>query len=259
MLAVLSPAKRLHEGPRVADLPATRPDLLDDAAHLADRARALGAGGLARVMGISDALAAQNADRFARWAPEPADGRQAARLFAGDTYVGLDAATLSADDLAWAQDRVAILSGLYGALRPLDVIAPYRLEMGTRFDTGRGGDLYAFWGDRVARALAARLADHDHRVVINLASSEYVGAIDRDALGVPVIDLVFQDVKGGKARTLGFFAKQARGAMARAMIQHRATDPAQLKALSPLGYTFEPALSEDHRWVFRRPQPPPAR
>lgn len=259
MLVVLSPAKRLTEGPAIAELPHTTPALLEDAAELAERARSLEAEDLSELMGISAKLATLNADRFARWTADasPEQTRQAARLFAGDTYAGLEAESLSAEDLSWAQDHVAILSGLYGVLRPLDLIEPYRLEMGTKLDNARGSDLYAFWGDRIGAELARRLEGHAAPVLVNCASNEYFSAVDLEALGARVITPVFQEVKDGKARVLSFFAKKARGRMARFVIRHRCTDPEQLKAFDLDGYRFDPDASEGDRWVFRRPQPPP--
>lgn len=261
MLAVLSPAKRLVEGPAIADLPATQPELLGQAERLVAVARDLDEGDLIDLMGISEKLAELNVARFQDFSTPftPDNARQAARLFAGDTYLGLRAEDLSADDLTWAQDHVAILSGLYGVVRPLDLIQPYRLEMGTKLSNPEGDDLYAFWGSRIASVLKKRLASHRDPVLVNLASKEYASAIDRDALGVEVIEPIFQDVKGGKARVLGMFAKKARGAMARWIVEHRVETREQLKAFDGEGYTFQPELSDDHRWVFQRPQPPPVR
>ncbi|MEO0604393.1 MAG: peroxide stress protein YaaA, partial [Myxococcota bacterium] len=178
-------------------------------------------------------------------------------MFNGDVYLGLDAATLSNEDLVFGQNHLAILSGLYGVLRPLDVIQPYRLEMGTKVSTRRGGDLYAFWGDRIAKVLAERLAAHDDPTVVNLASKEYFSAVAVSALPGPVVTPVFRDVKDGKSRVISFFAKRARGEMARFALQRRITRPEDLKAFDGGGYTFQSDLSDETQWVFTRPQPPP--
>lgn len=261
MLAILSPAKRLVEGPAVPELPHTLPELLDDTRTLAGVTRRLRAKDVRSLMDVSEELAVLNVARFQALADEPTPGtaRQAALSFAGDTYLGLDAPSLTADELGWAQDHVAILSGLYGLLRPLDLMQPYRLEMGTRLKTRRGGDLYAFWGDRIARALERRLEGHADRTLLNLASEEYAKAARLDALGVRVVTPVFQDTKDGKARTLFMFAKKARGATARWLVQHRPAHTDALREATIDGYRLVPDESTDTRWIFRREQPPPVR
>lgn len=259
MLMVLSPAKNMAVGPAIEDLPATDPPLADDTAKLVRVACRWKVADLKRLMSLSDDLATLNHDRFQVFAadPGPERARQAARLFAGDVYLGLDAATLTRDDLVFGQDHLAILSGLYGVLRPLDLAQPYRLEMGTKVKTRRGTDLYAFWGDRIAKVLAARLAEHDDPTLVNLASKEYFSAVKVAALPGPVITPVFRDVKGGKARVISFFAKRARGEMARFALQQRITRPEDLQAFEGGGYRFQPDQSTDAQWVFTRPQPPP--
>lgn len=254
MLILLSPAKRLIEPPAAA-APHTRPALLDDANALADVARRLSSVDLQALMGISEALGDLNHARFQQMEgePTPDNARQAILSFAGEVYQGLDAGTLSAEDLAWAQDHVAILSGLYGVLRPLDLVQPYRLEMGTSLDNPRGADLYAWWGDRVTEELGRREAD----TIVNLASTEYFRVVRPKRLQARVVTPVFQDVKDGKARTLGFFAKKARGMMTRWAIERRITDADALKTCDAGGYTVVPEASTGTRWVFRRPQPPP--
>lgn len=259
MLVVLSPAKRLLEGPAIPTLAHSQPELLDEAESLVHIAQGLDAAGLKGLMGISDKLADLNAERFQAWhRPFTTDNsRQAARIFAGDTYLGFDAASLSADDLQWAQDRVGILSGLYGLLRPLDLVQPYRLEMGTRLATERGKNLYAWWGTRLADLIGERTQGHVDRTLVNLASPEYGKAVDRSALAVPLITPAFKEIKNGESRTLGLFAKKARGMMARWVVEHRVERAEELKGFTAGGYAYNEAESDAQRWVFDRPQPPP--
>jgi cytoplasmic iron level regulating protein YaaA (DUF328/UPF0246 family) len=221
---------------------------------------------VAALMDLSDDLATLNAARYAAWVPQHDDrnSRPAVLAFNGDVYDGLDVRSLKAADLAWAQDHVVILSGLYGALRPLDRLQPYRLEMGTRHATPQGKDLYAYWGDTVAAYLAQRLADDKHPVIVNLASQEYFKVADRPALGARVVDCVFEDWKadaqgGGQYKIISFFAKRARGAMARWAIQHRARSVKALQGFDADGYAFDKAASSADRLVFRRRQAEPGR
>ncbi|MEJ6398338.1 peroxide stress protein YaaA [Yoonia sp. 208BN28-4] len=255
MLTVISPAKSLDMAP-VAVAP-TQPDFQDDAVRLSKTAKNLTLGDLKKLMGISDDLARLNRDRFRAFAAAPADDivKPAALAFNGDTYQGLEAKTLSEDDLIWAQDRLRILSGLYGLLRPLDAIQPYRLEMGSRLKTRRGTSLYDYWGDTVAKALNAQ-ADHvGTQTLVNCASQEYFGAADRKALKLQVITPKFMEVKDDKPRIVSFFAKRARGAMARYIVQNQLTDANDIKAFDTGGYKFEPALSGDTEMVFLRDYP----
>lgn len=259
MLMLLSPAKSLIEGPAVADHPGTQPVLIDQMKILHRTARARSATELRELMSISDKLATLNQERFQQMSfpHTPGNARQAALTFNGDVYRGLDASSLSADDLAWAQDHVVILSGLYGVLRPLDLMQPYRLEMGTKLETRRGKTLYDYWGDRIAKQLRSWLREQGDDIVVNLASNEYFKSVDTKTLGARVITPVFQDVKDGKARVLAFFAKQARGAMVRWAITERASGPEALKACDVMGYRFDESASKGDRWVYRRQQPPP--
>jgi cytoplasmic iron level regulating protein YaaA (DUF328/UPF0246 family) len=181
---------------------------------------------------------------------------QAALAFAGDVYRGLDARSLDEDALAWAQEHVRILSGLYGVLRPLDAIQPYRLEMGVSLNTARGTTLYDFWGDRIAKALNADGKGLAEPTLINLASQEYFGAVDARALKLRLITVLFKEEQAGVARTLAFYAKKARGMMARYAIDHRVEHADGLKAFDTAGYAFRPELSTHAEWVFSRPQPP---
>lgn len=259
MLVLLSPAKNLDFSP-IMHPPATRPVLIEETAKLAVTARRQSRAKLKALMGISDALADLNHARFQAFdadiAPDGEGTLPAALAFAGDVYRGLDARSLKAADLKWAQDRLRILSGLYGVLRPLDAIQPYRLEMGTKLATRRGEDLYDFWGKRIANQLDADLEGHKARVIVNLASNEYFKSVDKKALKAPVLGFNFKDVKDGKARALFMFVKRARGLMARWIIENRIEDPKALKDFNVEGYRFEPKASSDDEWVFQRPQPP---
>lgn len=259
MLTLLSPAKKLDESPVSTSLSPTRPALLDQTEQLMQTARHLTRKDLAELMSLSDNLASLNHERFQAWQTEhtPDNSLPAALTFAGDVYQGLDARSLDDDALAWAQDRVVILSGLYGLLRPLDLIQPYRLEMGTRLKTERGKSLYDFWGTRLAEGLDARLADHDDPTIVNLASQEYFGAVPSKALVHPVLDVAFQDVSDGKARTISFYAKRARGAMTRWIIEQRVDRAEGLKDAVVDDYRYDAQASTPRKWVFRRPKPPP--
>ncbi len=259
MLIVLSPAKMLIEPPAVRDLPATQPRLLDQAEKLVAKASKMKPAQLGKLMSISDKLSQLNFERYQAWS-QPFDAnnaRQALLSFNGGVYQGLDAATLEGDDLDWAQQHVAILSGLYGVLRPLDLMQPYRLEMGTKLTTRRGKSLYDFWGNRITDHLNAWLDGQDDKTVVNLASNEYFKSVKAKQLAGPVITPVFKDVKDGKARTIFLFAKRARGLMTRWAIQNRISSPAQLKSFDSEDYRFDASDSNDTRWVFKRPQPPP--
>jgi cytoplasmic iron level regulating protein YaaA (DUF328/UPF0246 family) len=256
MYILLSPAKTLIEPPAVIGLPTLEPALLDQTRELMKTTRGLTVCKLKDLMGITDKLATLNRDRFQRFS-EPFDAdnaRQAILSFNGGVYQGLDAKTLTPEDLAFANNHVGILSGLYGLLRPLDLMQPYRLEMGSKLKTRRGPNLYAFWGDRLATEINDRAAGG---TLVNLASNEYFKAANTSKLAGPVITPVFRDVKDGKSRTLAFFAKKARGAMTRWAVVNRVTDAEQLKACDAHGYRFSAHESTDARWVFSRPQPPP--
>jgi cytoplasmic iron level regulating protein YaaA (DUF328/UPF0246 family) len=203
-------------------------------------------------MAISDPLAALNVTRYAGWHPDHEDARQAIMSFDGDVYTGLGARTLDAGALAYLQCRARILSGLYGVLRPLDGMHPYRLEMGTRLATTRGKDLYAFWGGRVTDALNADLKEAGASVLVNLASEEYFRSVKPKLLDVPVVTPVFEDWKNGKYKIISFFAKRARGMMARYAAERGIRDPRQLKDFDVDGYVYAPEASDERAWVFRR-------
>lgn len=257
MLFVLSPAKTL-DFTAPPDAPATRPEFLTDAAELARAARKLTPDDLRELMSISDKLAALNVERFQRLDVSCDEGGvQAAFAFAGDVYEGLRARELDASALDYAQAHVRILSGLYGLLRPLDCIQPYRLEMGVALRNKRGATLYDFWGDRLSKALNKAAEGHADPTLVNLASQEYFGAVDVRALKLPRLDVSFKDEKDGRARVLAFFAKRARGAMARFAIDQRAERTDDLRAFTGMGYRWRRDLSTDREWVFTRSQPPP--
>jgi len=272
MIILLSPAKKLdfeaapgplsHTRPhtRPHTLPHTQPDFLDRSRILVDRARELSRGELSRLMKISDKLAALNHARFREFSTPftPDNAKQAALAFRGDTYVGLDADSLDEGDLDFAQDHLRILSGLYGLLRPLDLIQPYRLEMGARFRPPHGDDLYGFWDGRLTAAVNEVIAKQPDPSVINLASKEYFKAVHVSDLKGPVITPVFKEVKSGVAKVLSMFAKRARGAMARYIIKNRLESPHQLKSFAEDGYAYRPELSDGKSWVYTREPPPPA-
>ncbi len=253
MLVVISPAKRLDWAER--DVEATQPDFQDDAIRLSKTARNLTLGDLKKLMDLSDDLARLNRDRYRAFAdvPELEATRPAALAFAGDTYQGLEATSLDTDEMAWAQDHLRILSGLYGVLRPLDAIQPYRLEMGSKLKTRRGKNLYEYWRDQLSKALNAQGAEVGSEVLVNCASQEYFGAVDLKALNLKVITPVFMEDKAGTPKIVSFFAKKARGAMARYIIQHRLTDPTGLLDFDSGSYEYRPDLSEDDKPVFVRP------
>ena len=257
MLLVISPSKALDFTPAPPAVPLSAPQLADQTAELARTTRKLRTIDLKRMMALSDTLAKLNRERFQAFQPDSEDGLQAAFAFNGDVYLGLKARELDKRALAWAQDHVRILSGLYGLLRPLDAIQPYRLEMGVRLKTRRGQSLYDFWGPRLAEALNMAAAGHKDRTLVNCASQEYFGAVDRSALNLPVVSCRFLEEKDGEARVLSFFAKRARGLLARYAIDNRIERTADLRAFDAAGYRFVPSLSTDDEFTFARPQPPP--
>ncbi len=255
MLIVLSPAKTLDFSPVPDDVGQTRPVFARDTAELAGIARTLDAADLRRLMGISDKLADLNVARFQAFkAAGRVRGVPAALAFAGDVYTGLKARELDAAALEWAQARLRILSGLYGLLRPLDTIQPYRLEMGIKLPNPGGPDLYAFWRDKVTRSLARELKAQADPTLVNLASQEYFGAVDRKALKRPVVTCSFREVAAdGGTRMIALFAKRARGTMARFAIDHRIDRAEDLKAFDRDGYRFAPETSDETEWTFVRP------
>ncbi len=258
MLITISPAKSLDfESPlpaALSALPHTQPDFLDHSAALIDILRERSPAEISRLMDISDQLAVLNVTRYAEWSPpfSEANARRAALAFNGDVYEGLAAPMLSAEALAWAQQHLRILSGLYGVLRPLDLMQAYRLEMGTRLANARGKDLYAFWGDTITEALNASLAEQDADIVLNLASEEYFKSVRPARLKARIVTPVFQEWKGGAYKIISFYAKRARGLMSRYVILNRIEDVEQLKAFDVEGYAFDAAASSADQWYFRR-------
>lgn len=255
MLFLLSPAKSLdYDTPLPPDLPHTLPQFMPQSTALIQVLREKSHQDIATLMSLSDPLAALNVARYQAFRPRftAANSRQALLAFNGDVYEGLDARSLGSEDLQWAQDHVCILSGLYGMLRPLDRMQPYRLEMGTRLATDAGSNLYHFWGSRIAEHLNKRLRADTTPVVVNLASQEYFKVVDTKALKARVLECVFEDWKGGAYKIISFHAKRARGLMARYAVTHRLATPHALQGFDLEGYTFAPAASEPERLVFRR-------
>ncbi|WP_136634403.1 peroxide stress protein YaaA [Pseudooceanicola onchidii] len=252
MLIVISPAKRLDWDTRTTEM--TTPRFLDEANSLARTMRGRTLKELKGLMDLSDDLARLNRDRYRDFADAPTqdDLRPAALAFAGDTYQGLEATTLDPEELDWAQDHLAILSGLYGVLRPLDGIQPYRLEMGSRLKTRRGKNLYEYWGATPAKALKEQADAVGTDTLINCASQEYFGAVDTKKLGLTVITPTFLEEKNGKAKIVSFFAKKARGSMARFVITRRLTDPEGIKDFDLGGYQYDAEASTPDAPVFWR-------
>lgn len=253
MLTVISPAKRLDW--RAQDVDMTKPRFQAEADALAEIARGLRPQDLSDLMGISDELAHLNADRFARYGSDPDALRPAALAFAGDTYAGLEAASLDEDAMRFAQSHLRILSGLYGLLRPLDGIEAYRLEMGTRLRTDRGASLYDWWGTKLSDALNAEARKLGVRTLVNCASVEYFSAVDANALRLDVVTPVFLEDKPEGPRIVSFFAKKARGAMARFIVENRLDDPDDLLGFDLGGYSHAPNLSEPGKPAFLRRVP----
>ena len=254
MLVVLSPAKNLDLSPADIPLDATQPVLMSDTQSLAKQCKKLSPADLSSLMGISDKLAILNAERFSSFTtPFTEDNAKPAVLtFNGDVYLGLDASTLSDEDLAFSQQHLRILSGLYGVLKPLDLMQAYRLEMGTKLANNRGDNLYQYWGSKIAKALNSDQDSNDDPVLINLASNEYSKAVDKKTLKAKIITPVFKDEKKGTYKVISFYAKKARGMMARYIIDKRITNPEQLKQFDTAGYTYSAELSKANEWVFTR-------
>jgi cytoplasmic iron level regulating protein YaaA (DUF328/UPF0246 family) len=258
MIFVISPAKAMEFDTPAPVAETTLPDFLDRAQELVERLRRLTPAELQSLMDLSDKLAALNVGRYAAWSPEhaPEEAKAALFAFAGDVYEGLDAASLSTAAIVWLQEHLRILSGLYGVLRPLDRILPHRLEMGTRLENPRGRDLYAYWRETVTatlrRLLEAQAAAGREPVLVNLASEEYFKVVDVAALDVRVVSPVFEDWKGGRFKIISFYAKRARGLMARHAALKGAETVEDLLDFSLEGYAYDPAASSPDRPVFRR-------
>ena len=254
MLMVISPAKTLdYDTPPVIEQ-STQPRFVEHSVELIGVLREKSPQDIAKLMSLSDKLASLNVARYGSWEREstPNNAKQALLAFKGDVYTGLNAEDFSADDFAFAQQHLRMLSGLYGLLRPLDLMQPYRLEMGTKLANARGKDLYAFWGERISQWLNEDLAAQGDEVLLNLASQEYFGAVKPKALNARIIDTVFKDQKNGQYKIISFYAKKARGLMARYVIKERLQDPEGLKDFNLDGYRFDPASSSENQLVFLR-------
>ena len=254
MLAVISPAKKLDFETEPKFEEHTLPDLMEDIEILVKTARKLSRAELKQTMKLSDPLADLNYQRYQDFSTpfHLGNAKQAAWVFNGDTYVGLQADTLNKRDMAFAQEHLRILSGLYGVLRPLDLIQPYRLEMGTKLKTRRGSTLYQFWGERITEQLRTQLADHTDPTVINLASNEYFKSVQAKALPGQVITPAFKEMRDGKAKMISFMAKRARGMMARHIIENRFERPEEIKGFTAGGYQFDADSSTETTWTFIR-------
>ena len=254
MLMVISPAKTLdYETPPVTEK-STRPQFVAEAAQLVDVMREFGPLELGQLMKISDKLAGLNVARFVEWVPEFTvdNSKQALLAFKGDVYTGLDADSLSADDLDYAQQHLRMLSGLYGLLRPLDLMQPYRLEMGNKVANPRGKDLYAFWGDVLTETLNAYMAEQGMGTLLNLASNEYFKSVKPAKLQANLVSVDFKDQKNGEYKIISFYAKKARGLMARYVIQNRIESVAQLRDFDVDGYRYSEEQSSPNHLVFLR-------
>lgn len=258
MLTLISPAKKLDLEHGVNPIDPTIPTLGTDTKILAKTAKNLTIADLKKLMKLSDNLATLNVDRFQAFNlnGNSNSAKPAALTFNGDVYGGLGATTLSADDMQYAQEHLRILSGLYGLLRPMDNIQPYRLEMGTRLTNPRGTNLYQFWGDKIAREINTSVASHKDQTIVNLASNEYFKAVDKKALTAPVLTASFLNIKDGQARALMFYAKRARGLMTRWILENKIENTDDLRGFNLEGYSLDKTTSTDDNLVFTRTQPP---
>jgi|TARA_R110000772_G_scaffold88469_8_gene183838 cytoplasmic iron level regulating protein YaaA (DUF328/UPF0246 family) len=254
MLLVVSPAKNLDYESPVATEKFTQPELLEHSKVLMKKCKTLTPADISSLMGISDKLAGLNAARFGEWATPftPENARQAILAFNGDVYTGLDAPSFSEKDFAFAQQHLRILSGLYGLLKPLDLMQAYRLEMGKKLDNDRGTNLYQFWGDIITEHLNTALTAQGDNVLINLASNEYFKSVNKKVLKAEIITPAFKDWKNGQYKMISFFAKKARGLMARYIIENQITDVEKLKGFDVAGYQYSSDLSKGNDWVFLR-------
>ena len=254
MLFLLSPAKSLDYDTPTGDLPHTLPGFVAQSAELIEVLKQKSPQQIAELMTLSDKLAGLNVARYEAWSPKfsAKNSKQAVLAFNGDVYEGLDAKTLKPPQLDWAQQHVCILSGLYGVLRPLDWMQPYRLEMGTALPTAQGKNLYQFWGSQIATYLNERAAADTVPVIVNLASEEYFKAVDKKALKPRVVNCVFEELKAGKYKIISFMAKRARGLMVRYAIEHKLSTVKKLESFNLEGYQFTADVSTPDRLVFRR-------
>lgn len=254
MLLLISPAKTLDFETPPPTTEFTQPDFLKQSRQLIGELRELSPQAISQLMSISDKLGVLNYDRFARWKTpfKPDNAKQAIFAFQGDVYTGMEAENFSSDDIEFAQQHLRILSGLYGLLRPLDLIQPYRLEMGTAFANSNGKNLYEFWDGSITKAINKQLAELHSKQVINLASTEYFSAVKPKLLKADIITPVFKDKKNGEYKIISFFAKKARGMMSAYIIKNKILEPEAIKHFNTAGYSFNPGLSKDREWVFTR-------
>ncbi|KGA56287.1 MULTISPECIES: peroxide stress protein YaaA [Proteus] len=254
MLITISPAKTLDFESPLATTHFTQPELLKYSQQLIEECRKLSSSDIASLMKISDKLAGLNAARFGEWQPNftPENARQAILAFKGDVYTGMQAELFSEDNFQFAQQHLRILSGLYGVLRPLDLMQPYRLEMGVKLKNKKGRDLYQFWGNTITETLNKALEEQGDNILINLASDEYFKSVNPQKLNAEIIKPVFLDEKNGKFKVISFYAKKARGLMSRFIIQEKLTNKTQLKEFDLEGYQFNAAASEGNTLVFKR-------
>jgi len=254
MLYLVSPAKNLdYETPAHTDT-FTQPELLDHAQELVDVCEKLTPADLSNLMGISDKLAGLNAARFADWQPNftTDNAKQAVLAFNGDVYTGLEAQSFSEDELAYTQNHLRILSGLYGLLKPLDLMMPYRLEMGTKLENPRGANLYQFWGEIITDKVNEQIAATDSKVVVNLASTEYFKSVKKKQLNAELITPTFKDWKNGQYKMISFFAKKARGMMVQYLVKNKVEDLDGLLKFDMAGYEYNPELSKPNEPCFTR-------
>ena len=254
MLAILSPAKTLDYQTPLPTNKSTQADFKTESKELIATLRKFAPAQIGSLMKISDNLAELNHRRYAEWQNQASNNNARPALFAfkGDVYLGLDAQTLGARDINFAQKHLRVLSGLHGLLRPLDLIQPYRLEMGTRLATRRGSNLYQFWGNKVTDNINKALAQQTNKVLINLASNEYYQVIQPERIEGRILNINFKELRDGKYRFVSFAAKRARGLMARYMIDNRVIRPSQLRQFDIDDYAFNEALSRDDEWIFTR-------
>ncbi len=254
MLLLISPAKTLDFETPAPTAEFTQADFLKDSKQLIGELCALAPHDISTLMGISDKLAVLNFDRFARWKTpfKLTSAKQALYAFQGDVYTGMQAQNFSAEDIQFAQQHLRILSGLYGLLRPLDLMQAYRLEMGTGFANSRGKNLYEFWGDRITKAINKQLKELESNVFINLASNEYFSAVKPKLVKARIITPIFKDQKNGQHKIISFFAKKARGMMSAYIIQNRITDPEAIKQFDVAGYSYDASMSSECEWIFKR-------
>lgn len=252
MLTVISPAKTLDFETPSQTTKSSEPEFKSRTKELVEVMRQKSAKDLTKLMGISPKLAELNAHRFEQFRLRGATGKQALLAFKGDVYIGLEADSYTERDFTFAQKNLRILSGLYGVLKPLDLIQPYRLEMGIKLKTDAGKTLYDYWGNEIGNALAEELAGHKNRSLVNLASNEYFRSVDTKLLPGKLITPVFKDYSRGNYKILSFFAKKARGAMATFIVKNRINKPQDLKAFDWDGYEYNDSYSCDDQWVFTR-------